>query len=345
MGSDEIHPKIPKELADVITKPLSMISELSWESREVPADWKLANIVPIFKKGKKEDPGNYRPISLTLMPGTVMEKIILGSIEKHLKDNTVIAHSQHRFMRGKSCLSNLISFYDKVPHLADQGKPVDIILLDFSKAFNTVSHRILLDKMSRTQLDKHIMWWVSNQLTGRAQRVTVNVVTSDWQPVTTGLLQGSDLVHDLFNFFINDLDAGLKGILSKFADDTKLEGAADSLEGSKALQRNLDRLEDWAMTNHMKLDKGKCHILHLEWGNPGCSYRLGNEMLESSATERDLGVLTSSKLNVTQQCPSSQEGQQCPGRGGHQAKHCQPVKGGDCPTLLYTGKAHLEYCV
>ncbi|KAJ7409504.1 RNA-directed DNA polymerase from mobile element jockey-like protein [Willisornis vidua] len=149
MRPDGIHPRILKEIADVITKPVSVIFEWSWDSGEDPADWKVANIVPVFKKGKKVDPGNYRSVSLTSVPGKVMEKIILGSIENHLKDIAVISHSQHRFMRGKSGLSNLVSFCDKVAHLADQRKPVDVIFLDFSKAFNTVSHHILLDKMSR----------------------------------------------------------------------------------------------------------------------------------------------------------------------------------------------------
>ncbi|KAJ7405129.1 RNA-directed DNA polymerase from mobile element jockey-like protein [Pitangus sulphuratus] len=117
MSPDGINSRIPKEPTDVITKPLLMIFEQYWESREVPDDWKLANVVLIFKKGQKEDPGNC---------------------------------SQHGFKRGKSCLSNLISFYDNVTHLADQGKPIDVICLDFSEAFNTVPHRILLDKMPST---------------------------------------------------------------------------------------------------------------------------------------------------------------------------------------------------
>ncbi|KAJ7402309.1 rna-directed dna polymerase from mobile element jockey-like [Pitangus sulphuratus] len=120
MGPDGIHPRILKELADFNAKTLSMIFEQLVESREVPADWKLANIVSIFKKGNKEDPRNYRPVSVTSVPGKVMEKIILAGIEKHLKDNTGIDCSQHRFMRGKHCLPNLISFCGKETHLVDQ---------------------------------------------------------------------------------------------------------------------------------------------------------------------------------------------------------------------------------
>ncbi|KAJ7417178.1 hypothetical protein WISP_65802 [Willisornis vidua] len=112
-----------------------------------------------------------------------------------------------------------------------------------------------------------------------------------------------------------------ESILSKFADDTKIGGAVDSLEGRDALQRDFYKLEDWAIPNHMKSNKGKYQIRHLGCGNPGCLYRLGNEMLESSAMERDLGVLVDDKWNMSQQCPGSQEGQPCP--GGHQAQHHQ----------------------
>ncbi|KAJ7420328.1 RNA-directed DNA polymerase from mobile element jockey-like protein [Pitangus sulphuratus] len=262
MGPDGIHPRILKELADVITKLISMIFEWSWEFREVPADWKLVNIVPIFKTGKKQNPRNYRPVSLTSVPGKVMEKIILGSIGKHLKDNTVIGHSQHGYMRGKSCLSNPISFDDKITHLVDQGKPLDVVFLDFSKTLNAVSQRILPDKADSTQLDKHIMW---------------------------GVPQGSILGSVLFSILICGLDTGLEGILSEFADYTELGGAVASLKGREALQRDLNKLEDWAITNHMKFNEGKCWILHLGWSNPRCTYALGNEILESSAMERASG--------------------------------------------------------
>ncbi|PKU44107.1 rna-directed dna polymerase from mobile element jockey-like [Limosa lapponica baueri] len=129
---------------------------------EVPDDWRVANMAPIYKKGQKEDLANYRPVSLTSVPGKIMGRIILSELSRQVQGSQGIRASQHGFRKGRSCLTNLISFYDHVTHLLDAGKAVDIVYLDFGKAFHTVPHSILLEELENHGIDKCTLHWVKN---------------------------------------------------------------------------------------------------------------------------------------------------------------------------------------
>jgi len=164
MGPDGIHPRVLRQLMEELAKPLSTIYQQSWLPGVVPDDWRIASVTPICKKGQKEDPGNYRPVSLTLVPGKIMKRFILSALTGHVKDNQGIRPSQHGLMKDRSCLTNLISFYDQVTRLVDEGKAV--IYLDFGKAFDTVPHSILLEKLAAHGLDGCILRWMKNWLNG-----------------------------------------------------------------------------------------------------------------------------------------------------------------------------------
>ena len=171
---------------EVIAKLLSTIYQQSWSIREVPEDWRVASVISIFKKGHREYLGNYRLVNLTSVPGKVMEQIVLSEITRHVWDSPEIRPSQHGFTKSGSWLTNLISFYDQVTHSVDEGKVVDVVYLDFSKAFESVSHSIHLERLAACGLDRYTLCWEKNWLEDWAQRTLMNGVKSSWRLVMSG---------------------------------------------------------------------------------------------------------------------------------------------------------------
>ncbi|KAF2344603.1 Reverse transcriptase domain [Trinorchestia longiramus] len=170
-GSDGLGPQILKETTEVISEPLTNIFNRSLETGIVPDDWKRANVTPIFKKGNKQIPNNYRPISLTSVISKTIERLLKVRITKHLNDQNLINDTQHSFREKRSCLTNLLDFFEEVNRIYDSTKAMDLVYLDFRKAFDKVPHERLISKVEARGIRGNYSRWIRNWLTGRTQRV------------------------------------------------------------------------------------------------------------------------------------------------------------------------------
>jgi len=303
-GPDGITARLLQETAREVAGPLARIFKLSMDNSEVPKDWRDANVTPIFKKGTKGKASNYRPISLTSICSKLMESLLKDHMTHHLEKNGLINKSQHGFMPRKSCLTNLLEFFEMVTKNVDDGKPVDIIYLDFAKAFDKVPKERLLEKLRAHGFGDKIVNWIQSWLTNRRQRVVLNGKKSSWQEVLSGVPQGSVLGPLLFLIFINDLDdeTTLLKLVKKFADDTKLAHPITGQEDKQAVQNTLDRLVAWASKWGMCFNVDKCKIMHVGRNNPNHTYSMNGQNLGETNSERDVGVTTTPTLKPSAQC-------------------------------------------
>jgi hypothetical protein len=289
-GGDDIFPIVLNTCAEVLSGPLCTLFRKSMESGDIPADWRDANVIPIFKKGQKCKPGNYRPVSLTSQVCKLMEFFILEHITGHLKQHNLINDTQHGFRTKRSCLSNLLLFLEEVTRYVDQGYPVDVIYLDFSKAFDTVPHQRLLSKLHAHGISGKVNRWIEQWLTGRRQRVCISGELSEWKDVTSGVPQGSILGPALFTIFINDIDCNIVSILSKFADDTKALRHVPSTEFAFTLQEDLHTMYKWSQDWQLLFNKDKCKCIHIGHNNMQYDYFIGEDLIQTTDVEKDLGV-------------------------------------------------------
>ena len=301
-GPDKITPRVLKEIKNSIVKPLTICFNKSFNSGKVPQEWKSANVTPIFKKGSKSVPGNYRPISLTSVVCKLMETIIRNIIVKHLKEKGLLNKSQHGFLEKHSCLTNLLDFFYDIFIMYDEEKAVDIIYLDFKKAFDQVPHKRLLAKIKAHGIDGKLLAWLENWLSQRKQRVVINGKTSEWTNVTSGVPQGSVLGPILFLIYINDIDSDLCCKISKFADDTKIGNKATLPQQRQQIQSDLNKLVEWSERWQMSFNVDKCKVLHIGNKNTKAKYTMNGTQLKAVDKEKDLGVIISSDLKPSLQC-------------------------------------------
>ena len=287
-GPDDIHPRVLKECRDALAKPISIICKQSLITGMVPTDWKRAHITPIFKKGSKVDPHNYRPVSLTCVICKLLEKIIRSGITAHLESNNYLSPHQHGFRSNKSCLTQLLEFMHFLEEAVENRECVDIIYLDCSKAFDTVPHELLLYKLKSVGIEGQLWNWIKEFLTDRQQRVKVKGICSEWGGVGSGVPQGSVLGPTLFLIYINDILDGLNSRGKLFADDLKLYRKVMSSDDRQGLQDDLSKLEEWSRKWKLKFNKEKCKVMHIGRKNAGHNYTLNGTTLTTTFLEKDL---------------------------------------------------------
>lgn len=306
-GPDGFLPKVLKAVADEIAPHLCQVFNRSLATAEVPLDMRSADVSPIHKKGPLTETGNFRPISLTSIPGKLLESIVKDRIVEHLDRHRLIRNSQHGFRRGRSTVTNLLEFYHSMFETLDQTGAVDVLYLDFRKAFDKVPHKRLMLKVRALGVVGDASDWVENWLLDRRQRVVVNGVASGWSAVTSGVPQGSVLGPLLFLIYINDLDSDLSSRVSKFADDTKLGVNAADPALVVSLQRDLVLVGDWSDKWLMPFNTDKCHVLHVGFRNPKEDYVLQGAPVTSVPQEEDLGVIITEDFRFSAQCLAAEK--------------------------------------
>ena len=298
-GPDNISCKILCELSTELAPVLCSIFQQSIHTGQIPHDWTTAFVTPIFKKGNHHLAGNYRPVSLTSVPCKILEHIICSHIRSHLDKHNILTQWQHGFRSKHSCETQLLITLHDLLHWRDQKVQVDMVVLDFAKAFDTVPHRSLLGKLQHYGIDDDILNWVSAFLTCRTQSVVVDGQTSNSASVDSGVPQGTVLGPLLFLLHINDLPQSVQSTVRLFADDCLLYRPIKSVQDTITLQKDLLALEQWGDRWGIKFHADKCNIIRLSrTRNPITKmYSLVGQVLKEVDQAKYLGITISSELD------------------------------------------------
>ena len=270
----------------------------------MPDDWKKANIVPVFKKGDKQLPENYRPISLTSISSKLLEHIIHTNIMIHLDTNNLLSPFQHGFRKERNCETQLITTARDFADTLNKKGQTDAILLDFSKAFDKVDHHTLLFKLKALGINSPLADWVKSFLSNRTQVVTLEGVKSSPAPVRSGVPQGTVLGPLLFLIYVNDISDNLTPGTSirLFADDSLLYRDIKTQHDTHTLQKDLDTLQMWEKINKMEFHPQKCQVMSITNKRSPYkhTYQIHNISLQKVNKAKYLGITIDDKLTYKQ---------------------------------------------
>ena len=251
------------------------------------------------------DPGNYSPISLTSQICKVLESILRENIVNHLNTHTLLLQSQHGFTKGKSCLTNLLLFLEDITKEIDEGKPLDLIYLDFAKAFDKVPHQRLLHKIKSHGISGNAAAWIGEWLHDRKQGVVLN---GDIVKTTGRFIRCASRLGpwaDAFLIFVNDIDAVISSHIQKFANDCKVYRSVPTAKDIDILQQDINNLCQWSKDWQMVFNVKKCKVFHIRYNNAYHSYSMNGEELQSVSEKTDLGIIVSNDLKPSKQCVSA----------------------------------------
>ena len=258
-GLDDTQARLLKIAASAISKSLCFLLNFSLASGKVPSDWKKAKISAIFKKDSKLDPGNYRPISVLPVISKFLERIVHTQLYTYLNDTGLLTAEQSGFRKTYSTQTSLHKLLENFYLDIESGKMIGMLALDLRKAFDTVNHKILLDKLKHYGISEICLNWFCSYLESRTQMACINGSVSDPLIITTGVPQGSILGPLLFTIYMNDSPKCLQHCKTNvYADDTAIcVSASDKAGVTKLMQDDLINVNDWLCANRLSFHIGK----------------------------------------------------------------------------------------